>query len=205
RVGFHVGPAIEDEGDVFGDAVNLAARVAAMAKGGETLLTGESVRLLSSMYVANTRLLDTTTLKGKSETVDIFSVVSGREDETTMRGVNVRAAKPVQSEPSLIITFGDREISISRPEERILVGRDEECDIVVDARYASRRHAMFMAQRHRFLLIDQSTNGTFLKGEDGQLVVLKREFQQLVGSGEVSFGEKPEAEPEMVIRYRIET
>ncbi|MEA1938896.1 MAG: adenylate/guanylate cyclase domain-containing protein, partial [Pseudomonadota bacterium] len=69
RVGFHVGPAIEDEGDVFGDAVNLAARVAAMAKGGETLLTGESIRLLSSMYVANTRLLDTTTLKGKSETV----------------------------------------------------------------------------------------------------------------------------------------
>jgi adenylate cyclase len=40
RVGMHHGPALESEGDWFGATVNLAARVAALAAGGEVLLTG---------------------------------------------------------------------------------------------------------------------------------------------------------------------
>jgi adenylate cyclase len=40
RVGMHHGPAIRREGDWFGATVNLAARVAALAAGGEVLLTG---------------------------------------------------------------------------------------------------------------------------------------------------------------------
>jgi len=39
RAGFHHGPAVEREGDVFGAAVNLAARVAAEAYAGEVLAT----------------------------------------------------------------------------------------------------------------------------------------------------------------------
>jgi class 3 adenylate cyclase/YHS domain-containing protein len=39
RVGLHHGPAIEREGDVFGAAVNLAARVVAEAYAGEVLAT----------------------------------------------------------------------------------------------------------------------------------------------------------------------
>jgi adenylate cyclase len=40
RVGMHHGPALESDGDWFGATVNLAARVAALAAGGEVLLTG---------------------------------------------------------------------------------------------------------------------------------------------------------------------
>jgi adenylate cyclase len=43
RVGMHHGPAIARAGDWFGATVNLAARVAAVAAGGEALLT-ETVR-----------------------------------------------------------------------------------------------------------------------------------------------------------------
>jgi adenylate cyclase len=43
RVGMHHGPAIERENDWFGATVNLAARVAAVAAGGEVLVT-EAVR-----------------------------------------------------------------------------------------------------------------------------------------------------------------
>lgn len=39
RAGMHTGPATEREGDWFGAAVNLAARVAGQAAGGEVLLT----------------------------------------------------------------------------------------------------------------------------------------------------------------------
>lgn len=40
RVGMHHGPAVQREGDWFGATVNLAARVAGLAAGGEVLLTG---------------------------------------------------------------------------------------------------------------------------------------------------------------------
>jgi adenylate cyclase len=45
RVGLHHGRAVEREGDYFGAAVNLAARVSAEASGGEVLVTGETAAL----------------------------------------------------------------------------------------------------------------------------------------------------------------
>jgi adenylate cyclase len=45
RVGLHHGPAVERDGDYFGAAVNLAARVSAQAVGGEVLLTASTAAL----------------------------------------------------------------------------------------------------------------------------------------------------------------
>jgi len=42
RVGLHTGPAVERDGDWFGAAVNLAARVSGAATSGEVLLTAAS-------------------------------------------------------------------------------------------------------------------------------------------------------------------
>ena len=39
RIGMHFGPALLEGGDVFGDAVNVAARMAAQAKGGQIITT----------------------------------------------------------------------------------------------------------------------------------------------------------------------
>jgi adenylate cyclase len=39
RVGINTGPAVERDGDFFGSAVNLAARLSQAARGGEVLLT----------------------------------------------------------------------------------------------------------------------------------------------------------------------
>ena len=45
RVGLHHGPAVERGGDYFGASVNLAARVSAVAAGGEVLLTAHTASL----------------------------------------------------------------------------------------------------------------------------------------------------------------
>lgn len=44
RVGMNTGPAVERDGDWFGAGVNLAARVAAAARGGEVLLTESTLQ-----------------------------------------------------------------------------------------------------------------------------------------------------------------
>jgi class 3 adenylate cyclase/YHS domain-containing protein len=45
RVGLHHGPAVERDGDYFGATINLAARVSALAVGGEVLLTATTAAL----------------------------------------------------------------------------------------------------------------------------------------------------------------
>ena len=47
RVGVHAGPAVERDGDWFGAAVNLAARVSAAAAGGEVLLTATTAERIT--------------------------------------------------------------------------------------------------------------------------------------------------------------
>ena len=49
RVGMHHGRALERDGDYFGAAVNLAARVAAQAVGGEVLLTAQTAALAADL------------------------------------------------------------------------------------------------------------------------------------------------------------
>ena len=48
-IGFNYGAVIQSDGDVYGDAVNLAARVSALARSGEILTTEET---LGSLAVA---------------------------------------------------------------------------------------------------------------------------------------------------------
>src|SRR5262245_13937822 len=51
RVGAHTGPAVQRDGDWFGAAVNLAARVAAVARCGEVLMT-EATQSAGSVALA---------------------------------------------------------------------------------------------------------------------------------------------------------
>jgi adenylate cyclase len=81
RVGLHHGPAIERDGDYFGAAVNLAARVSGEASGGEVLLTAHTAALAPEvdgvLYVPRGRR----TLRNVREPVELFAAV--RTGETT--------------------------------------------------------------------------------------------------------------------------
>ena len=72
RVGFHFGPAIMEGGDVFGDAVNVAARMAAQAKGGQIITTQSTLDLLSPARRAGSRFVDRAPLKGKKKKNEIY-------------------------------------------------------------------------------------------------------------------------------------
>ena len=64
RIGLHTGTAIEREGDYFGRNVAMAARVAAMADGGEILVTGEIAEALADASDYRFVKDDTVELKG---------------------------------------------------------------------------------------------------------------------------------------------
>ena len=75
RVGLHHGQAVESEGDYFGAAVNLAARVSALATGGEVLVTGPTAALAPDLEGVIFESRGRKSLRNVSEPVDLFAVL----------------------------------------------------------------------------------------------------------------------------------
>jgi adenylate cyclase len=75
RVGLHHGPAVESEGDYFGASVNLAARVSALASGGEVLVTGSTAALVPEVDGVFYESRGRQALKNIAEPVEIFAAV----------------------------------------------------------------------------------------------------------------------------------
>ena len=75
RVGMHHGTAVEQDGDFFGAAVNLAARVSAEAGGGEVLLTGETAALASQLEGVLYEPRGRRELRNVREPVELFAAV----------------------------------------------------------------------------------------------------------------------------------
>jgi adenylate cyclase len=73
RAGAHHGTAVAMDGDYYGAAVNLAARVSAEARGGQLLVTGEPARAARELGAAISHV-GSVTLRNVAEPVDIYDV-----------------------------------------------------------------------------------------------------------------------------------
>jgi hypothetical protein len=81
----------------------------------------------------------------------------------------------------------------------LILGRASGCDIEVSASHVSRQHARVEASASFFALMDGSTNGTYVRFDDGREMHLVKERLVLQGSGIISLG-KPitEREPDLI-------
>lgn len=73
RIGINVGVTLADSGDLFGTAVNTAARVCARAKGGEILIT-EAVYDLADRTAGRCRARGRVTLRGLRTPIRLYEV-----------------------------------------------------------------------------------------------------------------------------------
>ncbi len=83
RVGLHHGPAVERNGDYFGAAVNLAARVSSAAGGGEVFVSGSTAALVPDLEGVVYESRGRHELRNVSEPIELFAVL--RFDSTTER------------------------------------------------------------------------------------------------------------------------
>ena len=184
RIGFHYGAALEADGDVFGDSVNVAARLAEIAHASQVITSGGTAAMLSPWFRARTRALAAVTVKGKSHDLDVWELLwqESAEDLTTL-------ASPVDvSRAWLRLLHGGREIVLDERHPTLALGRDAQNDVVIDDRMASRLHAHIERRRDRFVLVDHSSNGTFVTPEGEAEIALRREEFVLRGRGRISFG-----------------
>jgi adenylate cyclase len=201
KIGMHYGQVIETGDDVFGDTVNVAARVLARSGPDEILMTRECVDTLQPAQRATVRLLDTTSVKGRPEWVEIFRVIGDRENVTT---VVASSAMQADAPKVLVLSYRDTVLRLETTGAPVLIGRDASCGLVIASAWASRRHATIDLQRDRFVLTDHSSNGTFVADDGAAERFLKREVHLLAPHGTISVGIAAAGNPRDLIHYRCE-
>lgn len=82
----------------------------------------------------------------------------------------------------------------------VTVGRSSNCELKFYNRYTSRLHAKFQYENGEFTVTDQSTNGTYIKTDEGEMFLMG-EKMPLRGSGIISLGTPIENVEKDVIHY----
>ena len=187
RIGFNHGPVVEREGDVFGDAVNLAARLAGVATKGQIITARDTVMLMSPMLKAATRAITTIQVKGKAQEIQVYELIWQQSEDMTTLASQKSVYKPKNAKLRLVVQGADVILSSERP--AVALGRDASADLVIKERMASRAHGKIERRLDKFILTDHSANGTFITIEGDKEIVLRREEFTLRGHGWIAFGQ----------------
>jgi adenylate cyclase len=201
HVGCHYGAVIEAAGDLYGDCVNVAARVAGLAKVGQIITTQEVVAGLSAAMFEKARLLDRVAVRGKREPFEIYEFIWQDSDELTTLGTRFAEERV----PRIKLVFGERELWFDGSGSGALnMGRDASCDAVIGDRKTSRQHARIEKRRDKFVLVDHSSNGTFVAIADEPEVCLRREELMLRARGRIGLGHRTSDSEATVVEFNCE-
>ncbi len=193
--GVSVGPVVVQEGgDVFGDTVNVAARVQHVAGPDQIYVTKDVVEEISTHHRSRTRPVGRFPLRGKEDEVELYEVMWKLEEATVLF-----ARSALREETLLSVFFQGAVVEMPAGKNRLTVGRTQGNDLVVDDGAVSREHAEFVRRKGTIYLVDHSTNGTYVRPGAGKLRHLHREEFLLDGSGDMSLG-RPDGPP---IEYKI--
>lgn len=107
--------------------------------------------------------------------------------------------------PRLELKFRDSALEISQARPSVTMGRQSHNNLVVEDSRVSRSHARIVFRQNEFVLIDHSTNGTyvFIKGEKG--MNLKQNELLLQGSGIFGLGRKVAPDSPEAIHFEVTT
>jgi adenylate cyclase len=203
RIGCHFGPVVLENRDVFGSTVHTANRMTSQAKAGQVITTAATVEMLSPKWRAAVRQIDIATLKGQGAEVVLFEVLWATEDVTSMI-----PAIPMGSRSGRVmhlkLRVQDQEVTLDESHPNATIGRAEDNTLVVKGNLISRLHARIEISRNKFVLVDQSTNGTFVQSGSGEESFVRRDSLQIKGEGMIGLGKLPEPESPQTIRFVCE-
>ncbi len=204
RIGCHYGPVVLETRDVFGAAVHTANRMTSQAKAGQIIITDSIYARLADEWRAIARQLDVAVPRGQQGEVVIYEVLWQHGETTSM--LPMIATITEQHRPFRIrLTYLGEELMLDdRERSSATLGRGQENDLVIKGNLVSRLHARIEAGKNRFMLIDESTNGSFVQGENGDDAFVRRDAIPLKGKGVIGLGRVPEPQSYHTVEFSCE-
>ncbi len=203
RVGLHHGETLAEDNDVYGDAVNTAARMTALAKREQIITTASTVRLLTNAGMLRARSMGQTRVAGKLMPIDIVDVL-WQEDTSNLTMVQraISAEAEATSRVRLHLRYRGRAIDLDELTPPFTLGRDLSSSLVVDAEWVSRNHALIEYKRGYFVVSDRSTNGSWVKFGSDEELCFHRDEVRLHRSGTISLGQTIALNPDHLLYFQ---
>jgi len=197
RIGFHTGTTAFDNGHPYGDTVNVAARMAGLARAGQIVISEAAQQQLTDASRSRIRYFDRMKIKGKNTPYQLYEVLWGDESSQTTLITAIPSALNVTTDSlsRLILNYQGIAYSLSENETELIIGRTPGCLIQVESSSVSRSHLTIKFQQRKILLQDHSTNGTYIRthaetgGYTGHDIYLHREEWSMTGKGVLGLGE----------------
>jgi class 3 adenylate cyclase len=212
RIGLHNGEVLFEDDDVFGDAVNVAARMTSLAKREQIVTTASTMKDLQGPAIT-VRSLGRARVSGKLLPIEIVDVV-WQEDTSGMTTVQraVRTSEPEIQPGKLTLRYRDVVIELTPESDPFTLGRELSPDVVKDGKglmvvadWVSRTHASIEYKRGHFVLSDRSTNGTWVRLGESDELRLSRDEVHLRKSGTISLGKGMALNADMLVSFDCES
>jgi hypothetical protein len=203
RIGCHFGPVVQEQNDIFGAAVHTANRMTSQAKARQIVISGTTVENMGPEIRAQTRQIDVATVRGRLDEVALFELL-WQPDEATSMLPTIEWESKLKRATRLTLTFHDSSVVVDDKKKSVNMGRADDNEMVVKGNLISRIHARVEMRRGKFILVDQSTNGTFLQRENGEEVFVRRDSTELNGNGVIGLGKVAKSGDPLAIEFTCE-
>jgi class 3 adenylate cyclase len=203
RIGCHFGPVVQEQNDIFGAAVHTANRMTSQAKARQIVISGATVEQMGPEWKAQTRQIDVATVRGRIDEVALYELL-WQPDEATSMVPTIEWENKTKNATKLTLSFRETTVEVTDMKKNVNMGRADDNDLVVKGNLISRIHARIEKRRGKFILIDQSTNGTFLQNVEGDETFIRRDSTQLVGEGIIGLGRVAKPGTPLAIHYVLE-
>lgn len=203
QVGLACGEVIEMSGDVFGDAVNVAARLIDHAGDNETLVTANVLDGLGQAQRSRFRSLDRMQLRGRVEPVHVHLLEAVRRFGDTAATAFGDIA-PAPEPEGIRLVWMDLSRVYAGASLPVVLGRSPQATYIIDDTRVSRSHARIAWHGGTFQLTDLSYNGTYVRFDhDPEIISLRRGSCTLHGSGVIGLGASPSDAASPSVRFEI--
>ena len=202
RIGCHFGPVVQEQNDIFGAAVHTANRMTSQAKARQIVISGFTVEQMGPDLQKQARQIDVATVRGRLDEVALYELVWQPDEATSMLPTIEWESKQKRGGSKLLVNVRDKTGEVSAPRKALIWGRAEDNDLVIKGNLISRIHAKIEMKRGKFMLVDQSTNGTFVQNVQGQERFVRRDSTELDDEGTIGLGRAEEPGSSLAIYFK---
>lgn len=194
QIGLARGDVVAQDGDFFGDAVNVASRLSDLSGPEQILGTDTVIDSLPSGNTIRSRCLGAMDIRGRDEACTVYQVEWQSELLTEFFTVPASLtaspfSRPTRQMGAINLSWLDVQMSFKSTELPIYIGRVDDANFVVTDPRVSRMHAKITWHGGKFYVEDISSFGTWVRFEGAKDVVpLRRSDCVLLVMGELALG-----------------